>query len=803
MDFSRGFRFFLKGHIACSLATLLVPFLAPSLIEAKEVQLEEVLSLPPMSVQQIIGRYVDKRTAPSSALGASKLPHKNLKILRAGEDFQISSLLGQESMPAGILFKSLGDVDKLPEEQKMLAELSKTSREDDFIKSSVSESLKHGNTPSQQVLIRVQGEQKAVASKLLEIEQPSSSEEQLEVSEQLTGDIDATSEFLSSYLAGLGKNDDALAQDSVSQKGKRLVVHMHDGQAEVEPKEISGTVGDIFEVRVANKEKFSEAKLFVRNQDLLSWDSQARELRAEKKGRTEVFFSLGDKMLIIPIDIHAGEAKKLLSDLSAPRSMVGFESLEVLSAKSVRQNASLSEELKLTGNLDILPFTPFVRNDGEWKIKPVKSSSPYLVDLVPVEYDKIRIQLIDEQSILVNKELRPAAGVQLKIIGTQYSEVTNAKGMGSFINVPHGSRFFIETSDTSQYYAPSIVEVHSQNQKRASDQPIRIKLMQRSLLHHLRAIHGIEADPFQASLCGVAVGSDKNPLAGVNAFARYDANSGQEAIYFSETGFPGEAKVTGSDGRFCFLALDEGPIGIEFSQGQEYIGSVSVSVFAGKHLEHTFPVLDKLELKTHISSLPAAKDIDLLPPNDSDNHTMVDMANLLAVSDESLFLQLDFGYLAAVEPLNVHNGRSCYVNESPEFEYAYYCYEQSENENEHVTSLIPNGFIDTIFQKYNMSVVDPDLGRVLVEHGSMLGREHDSELVVIELIDSFGNTTENRVHISDKPTTRAVFLNLKPGSYTVIAKTSQGFWLDMDTVTVFSDTTSYLRTGSPVRYKNK
>ena len=768
--------------------------------KARDVGIVEVLDLPPMPVSKILDHYVEKNEdgpgAGEVVSESSKNPSHEASVVRKGADYQLADLLAQEPVPYGAWLKSLGRMNA-PSEQGIVIKVAAQEE---------GESTQAQMDPSQKVLIRVQGEGKqTVTSQLLDVDHPAATDEQIEVYAQRddnrafpTYKQDATSDFLSSYLSNIKDLNDSLALSPEAGAGKLISIKLEDGNVSIEPNTIAGAVGDIFEISIDRKELIDEAKLVVRNQELLSWQPETMELKAEKKGRSEVILSLRDQMLFIPVEIGTQEKDNLLlADLYPPAGMVGFNSLGVLSAKQFSLNGKMSEGLnpKISKH-DILPFTPFEQEDGGWKIKQSIVRSPYFVDRMPVTYDKIRLQLIDEQSILEKKEIRPAAGVELKIIGTQYSEVSNAKGMGSFINVPHQSRFFVETSDTSHYYAPSIVEVHSQEE--VSGEPIRIKLMQKSLLHHLRAIHGVVPSPFQASLCGVAVGHDNKPLAGVHAFARYDAYSGSEAIYFSETGLPGEARQTGPDGRFCFLALDEGPLGVEFSQGREYIGSIPVNVFAGKHLDLTFPIFNQHELKTRIAALPHAKDIDLLPPNDSDRRSMVDMANLVAISDESLFQQIDFGYVGAVEPQNYYNGRSCYVNESPEFEYAYYCHDQGQDE--HVTSLIPNGFMSTVFQKYNMPFMITDFGSVLVEHGAMQGREHDTELVVIELVDSFGNQIENQVHISDKPTTRAVFYNLKPGAYTVITKTSQGYWLDMDTVRVYSDTTSYLRTGSPVRF---
>ena len=809
LEFRRGFWFFSKSRIASSLAILLTLLSIPGFSDARDMPLGEIMDLPPIPVDQLLNKFLERDAAPSMAASIHGAPLKKPKVLRVGKDYQISDLLSQEPVLLGSWLESLGNRQQMPEEQQLVAEMSQASHHEEASEVSAVKQNKLGNSTSQQVLIRVQGEEKAVASKFLKIEQPATAAAMLDVAEHLEPDWpvksqDATSEFLSSYLAGIKGSKDLIAPEKESHK--QLAVIFSNGQAEIDPKEISGSVGDIFTLVFKGKEQLDDAKLFVRNRKLLNWDAQKRELHAIKEGRTEVFFSAGDQMLIIPVDIGARSENQLLSDLTPPTNITGFESLEAIFSKQLsQQNARISGDLNQPESPDIPLFTPITLDGGKWKIKQRKSFSPYFVNRIPVKYENIRFKFVNEKSVFEH-----AGKITFKIIGTEYSEEIE-DGMGSYFKVPYGSRFFINVSDNYKHFAPSMVEVYVREAKE-NKQTIPIKLMENTLLENLRRIHEVEYNPYHASLCGVALGRDGKPLAGVHAYARYGTNSGSDAIYSSEIGFLRDAKATGPDGRFCFLDIifpdrdeetyfNEGTVALEFSIGDEYIGSVALNLFTGKHLDQNFHIFDQLNLDTRIASLPAAKDIDFLTPNNSDNRSLVDMVNLLAINDEFFFRQIDFGYLTSVKPQNFHNGRSCYMNESPEYEYAYYCYDQKQNDDgEHVTSLIPNGFLDTISQKYNMPFLEPTLGHVFVEHGTMLGRERDSDIVVVELIDSFGNRVKNGVHISGKPTTRAVFLNLDPGSYTVMIKTSQGFWLDLDTVTVFSDTTSYLRTGSPIRY---
>ena len=169
-------------------------------------------------------------------------------------------------------------------------------------------------------------------------------------------------------------------------------------------------------------------------------------------------------------------------------------------------------------------------------------------------------------------------------------------------------------------------------------------------------------------------------------------------------------------------------------------------------------------------------------------------------------MQLDHSIAGSQDGLTSFNERVFYLSQASEFEATLYSFSASrgsmshEDEN-HITPLFPRGFVE------DMSVLaeqpfDPFSGALVIEHGEVIGQEED-EYINIRLVDSNGQNVSQAVDFSGSgKDVRRLFLNVEPGLYTVMVETADGFWLASDTAMVYSETLSYIRTGSSVVYKN-
>ena len=100
---------------------------------------------------------------------------------------------------------------------------------------------------------------------------------------------------------------------------------------------------------------------------------------------------------------------------------------------------------------------------------------------------------------------------------------------------------------------------------------------------------------------------------------------------------------------------------------------------------------------------------------------------------------------------------------------------------------------------YAQAVHDPTLGSVLAEYG--VRERGDNPSITFRLVDAYGQTVGEPWYYADKPTTRAIFFNVPAGAYSLLVETADGYWLGADTVLVYSETNSYIRIGSRIKFQ--
>jgi hypothetical protein len=84
----------------------------------------------------------------------------------------------------------------------------------------------------------------------------------------------------------------------------------------------------------------------------------------------------------------------------------------------------------------------------------------------------------------------------------------------------------------------------------------------------------------------------------------------------------------------------------------------------------------------------------------------------------------------------------------------------------------------------------------VVEHGTLHGEEGLGQ-VRIKLFDHNGTDFGEAAYFGESPLRKAIFFNVPPGNYQVVVESTEGHWLAVNTLVVYAETLSYLRTGSP------
>jgi hypothetical protein len=178
----------------------------------------------------------------------------------------------------------------------------------------------------------------------------------------------------------------------------------------------------------------------------------------------------------------------------------------------------------------------------------------------------------------------------------------------------------------------------------------------------------------------------------------------------------------------------------------------------------------------------------------------IDMVDLIPLGEDDALRQMESGLAVNHYPLMDHNDRIFALSRASEFEPTVYSYGIFDNSGvgEHLTPLIPRGFVEdmAIFAQVTLNL---DLGTVIAEHGDVNGQTQGA--IKLKLLDERGNPAGQGWYYGDSPVTKAIFFNVNPGKYLVMAETSDGYWLAVDTILVYSRTVSYLRTGARTRYR--
>lgn len=573
-------------------------------------------------------------------------------------------------------------------------------------------------------------------------------------------------------------------------------------------------VGASVQVRLPLSPGSSTPQVFVRDQDCLTWEPETSSLQASKAGDTELLIYHQGQLAIVPISVSQGLAAGETTEEDEPdlrEPDPNDPDLQDLDAQDLGSETGLpTPEAAPAWTAEPGPVQAFkaLRSKTAASV-PYQTQeaqfNPFRSETAELSYKKVRFQVLDEQSDVSKKRIVPAKGVQVQILGTEFREYTDAKGLSPEVFVPANAHFFVSLGDAYGFYRPSLVEVDSEGET-SRDGVISLRLMQKRIYQGLTAIAGRGQDEQGASLCGRIFNAQGKLWSGISVRI---FGSEESPLYFNRFGFvDGKKTAVGDDGRFCFFDVEAGPVALNFYAGDSFLDTIPFSVFAGKHSEQDFALELRSPLRTHLAALPSVQEQRLLPAEEANRLHPVDMADLLALGDGTPFAQLDYGLLAAPHSLPVFKGRSCYIANSPEFALAHYCYRPRAKvgRSEHVTPLIPNDFLEQMALAYNVALqldpveLDPLLGSAVIEHGSLEGQGTGSDYLSIQLLNAEGEAAAEGVHFGAEPITKAIFFNLLPGSYTVVVKDDEGSWLAIDTLTVYSKTLSYLRTGSQLRY---
>ena len=508
-------------------------------------------------------------------------------------------------------------------------------------------------------------------------------------------------------------------------------------------------------------------QLFVRDPQLLRWDEVRRQLISSGEGNTEVYIVGSGGMHILPVSIGGESPQQGLTQLSA---------LDRISLLVQRALPSLAQGKPLSpvGGEEVLGYGLAERAMG---------------------YTKVVLRIVDERSRFDGNEAQPsffpAGGVSVHLLGTEYSVTTDSQGLSQEIVVPENSRLLVAISDPHNLYHAAVHEVLTPAGD--SQETITLRVMRTMIHEQLLQIIGLAPDEQRGSFCGTIRGAGKKAQAGIRVGIDWE---GIQALYFNNFALPEvELQATSDNGRFCLFNVPVGPalLTLVDRANEQVMATIPYSFSAGKHGEESINLEELTAITTNLASYPSAH--QQLEP-----YKPVAMVDLWPLGAGQAFSPFGFAAVQAEEGLFSSKNAAFYLSLASDFESTLYRFDaRKDSTAKHVTPLIPQGFIDDIIEASGEYLYrDYNLGTLLVEHGLLRGE--DSSLnggkTRIKLFDQQGLEEQQALYFGEGEVRKALFINLAPGSYEVMVESSEGHWLAVDTVVVYSQTLSYLRTGS-------
>jgi hypothetical protein len=529
---------------------------------------------------------------------------------------------------------------------------------------------------------------------------------------------------------------------------------------------------------------------FTRDAQILSLDLEAKTISARAFGQSELIVAGNGKMTIIKATVGP-ESSQGLANLEISADLTSFsQGFSTLIGPQQADRASRT-----------LAAAPMTLEESKRKAEQTlenyaKQSKQFARESVDVGYKEVVLQLLDERSVPAKGELFPAGGVTVSLLGTEFSGVTSATGHFSIPNVPIRSRFMIAVSDKRGGYVPMISEF-STNDK-GDSQLIPLPILRSFTFENSAAVANVVPHETLGSLCATIYDEAGLALDGISVIPDQSIDG---PYFFNRFGFLDRTlQATGPNGRVCMFNISAGPFSMEVTAHNSFSGLIPIGIFRGRHIEEEIVINNKGKIQTRLAAMATVHEQLSRDSEVAGAYRSIDMVELVPLGADDPLRQLDSGLATNHYPLLIHNDRLLALSRTSEFEPTLYSYGVFDGVGvgELVTPLIPRGFVEdmAIFAQVSLN---PDLGTVIAEHGEVNGQTQGA--IKLKLIDERGEPVGQGWYYGDSPVTKAIFFNVNPGKYIVMAETSDGYWLGVDTAFVYSQTVSYIRTGARTRFR--
>ena len=541
--------------------------------------------------------------------------------------------------------------------------------------------------------------------------------------------------------------------------------------------------------------------MFVRDPAIVEWDEKNSTLTAKKSGKTELFVVAPGRISIIEMEIGIespsaqGPLPKVpvvvnarhnvpTKESQVPAALVSLDGLD-RAASRASVSAGFGNDVSTPTDLALAEDFSKLGRDA------LSGGAQFVRAKAKASFDSIRLKVVDERSTLAGVHY-PLSGIRLKIAGTEYNEVTNAQGEVDVRDLPLGARILVELSDSRGYLMPQVSEVVPDRDGLSRGLPQLIYARRFSSLDFIARSGGVVQDMVKSSFCGV-VSRGSGELADVSVALDVMAIG---PFYFNQLGLVDlRRSATGANGRFCFFNAEPGPVTVAFTaRGDQRQLAGVVGLIGGRHTEEAFDLSQAKFLSTTLTTIATANEQLGSDVTRANLNTIVEQADIYAVGTGQLMVPVDSGLMTTATKVLPVKGRVLAVSASSgDFEISVQPINVRDPISRQITTLIPNGFISDM-SVLAQTIHNIDEGSVIVEHGNLSG--HGNDGIKMRLVDSFGRDVGDGWYFADQPVSKAIFFNVPPGMYGLVIETASGYWIAAETVFVYSESVSVVKTGS-------
>lgn len=547
-------------------------------------------------------------------------------------------------------------------------------------------------------------------------------------------------------------------------------------------------------VRLSDSAKISDWSVFVRDASIIEWSALDKTLTSKRSGDTEMFVVTPGRISIIPIKVAPATREKekdnALAGLTVAQIAPGLASLDGLDRAAAPGNLTAafaqSQQPNIPADLGVQERVTQLGAEG------LAAAGQVVRAKAKVTFDSIRLKLVDERS-QVQGQYFPVSGIRVKVAGTDFSEITDARGEVEIRDVPTGSRLLVEITDDRGYVMPQVTEIASDRDGIARTIPQAVRTRRFSSLDFIARSGGVVQDMRKSSLC-TTVQDGSLAQADVNVALDVYANG---PFYFNHLGLVDLRRTaTGQNGLACFFNVEPGPVTISMSRKNDKAKlSGLLGLVPGRHSEESIDLAFARHVTTTVTAVSSANEqlgSDLARANKRD---VIEQADLFAVGSGHLMVSVEDGMFTTPSRVIPIKGRVWTVGTAPDFETVVQPITARSPLMRQISTLVPNGFVADMATFAN-TIHDLNLGSVFVEHGHLSG--HGLESIKYRLVDSAGKDVGDGWYFSDNPVTKAIFFNVPPGVYALMVETADGHWISSDTTVVYSEAVSFIKTGSPL-----